>query len=117
MTGQVEGFYSAYITGKEGQGFAIIVFMAGRIIGADAAGFLFDGQYVEGSEGVSVSLSIKAPPNVLRVQGGLTGPEGEENSIQTSISHRILRPNEFVRIDTQHGPVNVKLVRLRGISE
>lgn len=116
MTGQVEGFYSAYITGKEGQGFAIIVFMAGRIIGADAAGFLFDGQYVEGSEGVSVSLSIKAPPNVLRVQGGLTGPEGEENDLNFHLPQNFAS-NEFVRIDTQHGPVNVKLVRLRGISE
>ena len=116
MTGPVEGFYSAYITGKEGQGFAVIIFMAGRIIGADAAGFLFDGQYVEGSEGLSVSLSIKAPPNVPRVQGGLTGPEGEEDHLNFHLQQDFAS-NEFVRIDTQRGPVNVKLVRLRGISE
>jgi hypothetical protein len=116
MTGSVEGFYSAYITGKEGQGFAMIIFMAGRIIGADAGGFLYDGQYVEGGDGMSVSLSIKAPPNVPRVQGGLTGPEGEESLLNFHLPQNFAS-NDFIRIDTQRGPVNVKLVRLRGINE
>jgi hypothetical protein len=114
MTAQGEGFYSAYITGKEGQGFALFIFMAGRVVGADAAGFLFDGQYVEGGDGLSVSLAIKAPPNAPRVQGGLTGPEGEENHLNFHLPQDFAS-NEFVRIDTQQGPVNVKLVRLRGI--
>jgi hypothetical protein len=116
MTAPVEGFYSVYMTGKEGQGFAMIIFMAGRLIGADAAGCMFDGQYVEGGEGISVSLSIKAPPNVPRVQGGLTGSQGEENHLDFHLPQNFAS-NEFVRIDTQHGPVNVKLIRLRGISD
>jgi hypothetical protein len=116
MNGQAEGFYSAYVTGKEGQGFALLIFMAGRVVGADAGGFLFDGEYVEGGDGLSVSLSIKAPRNAPRVQGGLTGPEGEEDFLNFHLPQDFAS-KAFVRIDTQHGPVNVKLVRLRGISE
>jgi hypothetical protein len=116
MTTAVEGFYSAYVTGKEGQGFAIIIFMARRVIGADAAGFLFDGQYGEDDNGTSVSLSIKAPANTPRVQGGVTGPQGEE----THLNFR-LPPNftshEFIRIETPRGPVNVRFVKLRSISD
>jgi DNA invertase Pin-like site-specific DNA recombinase len=115
MTTAVEGFYSAYITGKEGQGFAIIIFMARSIIGADAGGFLFDGQYAEDDDGTSVSLAIKAPANAPRVQGGLTGPQGEE----THLNFR-LPPNftcrEFIRIETPRGPVNVRFVKLRSMS-
>jgi hypothetical protein len=116
MTAAIEGFYSAYITGKEGQGFAMIIFMARRIIGADAAGFLIDGQYDEGDDGTSVSLSIKASAKAARVQGGLTGPQGEENHLNFRLPLNFTS-HEFIRIETPRGPVNVKLVKLRSISD
>jgi hypothetical protein len=116
MTNSIDGFYSVYITGKEGQGFAIIALMAGRVVGADAAGFLLNGQYSKKDDAVSVSLSIKAPPNMPRVQGGLTGPQGEESQLDFDMPQDFASQN-FIRIETQHGPINAKLIKLRDLSD
>jgi hypothetical protein len=114
MSDPIDGFYSAYTTGKQGQGFAMIVLMADRLIGADATGFLFDGTYSTSDKTVSVSMSITAPPNMPRVQGGLTGPEGESSHIDFDIP-RDFALRDFIRIETKEGPVNVKLVKLNPV--
>ena len=116
MTTAIEGFYSVYVTGKEGQGFAIFILNARRVIGADAAGFLFDGQYDEDEDGTSVSLSVKAPANAPRVQGGVTGPEGEETHLNFRLPLNFTS-HPFIRIETPRGPMNVKLVKLRSMSD
>jgi hypothetical protein len=117
MSASIDGFYAVYLSGKLGQGFAMLVFRGGRIVGADASGFMFDGQYSEPVDNIlSVRLSVKAPPNQSLIQGGTTGPQGEQSQLIFEMP-RDFSSREFVRIETQRGPVNAKLVRLRGLDE
>jgi hypothetical protein len=117
MSASIDGFYAVYMSGKQAQGFAILVFRNGRIVGADASGFTFDGQYSEASgDTLSVTLAIKAPPNQPLIQGGTTGPQGEQSHL-SFVLPLDFSSREFIRIETQRGPVNAKLVRLRGLDE
>jgi hypothetical protein len=115
MIMSIDGFYAAYITGSSGQGFALLVFREGRIIGADALGGVFDGQYSEAiDDAISVKLTIKTPPNVPLIQGGITGPQGEETALEFPMP-RDFASRQFVRIDGPRGPANVRLVKIRDI--
>ena len=117
MSAPIDGFYAVYVTGAEGQGLAMVVFRKGHIVGADAGGFKYDGQYSESPTGtLSIALSIKAPPNVQRVQGGTTGPQGEEFSLDFQLP-KDFGSQDFVRVDTPRGPVNARLVKLRGLDD
>ena len=117
MSAQLDGFYAAYLSAKGGQGFALLIFREGIIVGVDVAGVSFDGTYSEAADGaVSVFLSVKTPPNVALIQGGTSGPEG----LETQLSFQIpldFTSQPFVRIEGPRGPVNARLVRLRGLNE
>jgi hypothetical protein len=115
MTASVNGFYAVYLSGKQGQGFALIAFKDGRIAGADASGTVYDGQYTEqGDDNLSVTVLIKYPPNIPLVQGGTTGPQGEERQLSFQMPKNF-SDQKFIRVETQDGPVNARLVKLRGI--
>lgn len=117
MNAEIDGFYSVYTSGTHGQGFAMLVFMEGKVVGADEYGFVFDGKYSDLSgDNISISLLIKAPPNAPLIQGGATGPQGEESKIDVQVP-RDFTSHKFIRIETPRGPVNVRLVKLRAINE
>jgi hypothetical protein len=116
MNSTLDGFYSAYLTGSAGPGFAMLVFRRGVIVGADAVGAKYDGVYTEGASGVFVKLRVHLPPNTLLVQGVSTGPEADMSEIGFELPANFLSL-PFVRIDAKHGPVNVKLVRLRELND
>jgi hypothetical protein len=114
MPAPIDGFYAAYLTAAGGQGFALIECTHGRIVGADASGVVFDGEYSEsGDEALQVRLDVKTPPNVGFIQGGNSGPAGDvthqEFMLPTDFYNR-----DFVRLDLGRGPVNAKFVRIRG---
>jgi hypothetical protein len=117
MNAQLDGFYAAYLSGKVGQGFAMLIFREGQIAGADMAGVLFNGKYSEKNNGfISVSLSIKTPPNVNLIQGGTSGPHGLETKLDFEMPSDF-SSKPFIRIEGPRGPVNTKLVRLRGLND
>src|SRR5215210_2013511 len=99
MTNSIEGFYSVYLTGKEGQGFALAVFTAGRVVGAGAIGDIFDGTYTMSDNIISLSLLVKTPPNRPRIQGGLTGPQGEVSHIDIDLPYNFTS-QDFIRVET-----------------
>ena len=100
-----------------GQGLALLIFREGLIVGVDVAGVSFYGKYSETSDGaVSISLLVKTPPNVALIQGGTSGPEGLETQLAFQMS-RDFTSQPFVRVEGPRGPVNAKLVRLRGLNE
>jgi hypothetical protein len=114
----INGFYAAYITGSSQQGFALLVFRNGAVAGADVGGGKYDGTYTfSGLEkGFSVELKVSLPPNIFLVQGVTTGPQGDASEISFQLPTDFLsRP--FVRINAKHGPVNVKIVKLRELNE
>jgi hypothetical protein len=116
MNSILNGFYSAYLTGSAGPGFAMLIFRRGVIVGADAMGAKYDGVYTEQANGFLVKLRVYLPPNTLLVQGATTGSEADISEIGFSLPPNFLSL-PFVRVDAKHGPVNVKLVKLREIDD
>lgn len=113
MTDAFNGIYAAYLSGKVGQGFAMLVFQNGKIAGAGAHGEGFDGHYEDVGSGVlSISISTKTPPNVALIQGGTSGADGESYTMQLQLPHNFFLKDYF-RIDTIRGPINVKIVKVR----
>lgn len=108
-----EGFYSGYMSGSDGQGFAMFIFANGAIAGADPLGVKFDGNYeiqADGSLAGKVTVSVPAGGTVI--QGASAGPAGIKYEVVISFS-----PNafvlDFVKLETPLGPVNLRLVKLR----
>ncbi len=117
MSIELDGFYAAYLSGKHGQGLAILIFRRGRIVGADAGGVMYDGEYTAMLDGeLSITVSLKSPPNTQMVQGGTASPKGDETELSFQMPSDFAS-KEFIRVDTPRGPVNVRFVRLRDIDE
>ena len=60
----MNGFYAAYLTGTVGQGFAMLVFKDGTIVGVDSGGVKYDGTYTETGNGLAVKLNVSTMPNM-----------------------------------------------------
>jgi hypothetical protein len=114
MSASINGIYAAYLTGSAGQGFAMLVFRGGTIVGVDAAGVKYDGTYIDTGNAFSVRLKVSLPPNTLLVQGVTTGAQGDESELEFLMPADFLS-QAFLRINAKHGPVNAKLVKLRDL--
>lgn len=113
MPAHIDGFYAAYLTAAGGQGFALLECTKGRIVGADASGVVFDGEYTAaGDDAFRVTLEVKTPPNIGLIQGGNSGPGGEITHQQFTLPSDFYK-RDFVRLDLGRGPVNAKFVRIR----
>jgi hypothetical protein len=112
MSVLANGFYAAYLTAANGQGFAILVFKDGKIVGVDVTSTKFDGTYTSTPTGFSVTVLISLPPNTPLINGGMTGDQGETNEVTFQLPFDFLS-QPFIRVEGKHGPVNVKLVLLR----
>jgi hypothetical protein len=117
MSVSINGFYGAYLTGGASQGFAMLVFRNGTIVGIDVSGVKFDGTYKDTEDGgFSVKLTVSIPPNTLLIQGAKSGPETEKSELEFQLPVDFLsRP--FIRIDGRHGPVNARLTKLRELND
>lgn len=109
-----DGFYAAYMTGIEGQGFAMFIFSGGRIIGADPLGVLFDGTYDTSiPDRLVATVTVNVPPGDTVIQGASAGPSGLSYEVPLIFAGPPTE-EEVVRLETPLGPVNLKLRRLRG---
>ncbi len=112
---QIDGIYACYMSGSEGNGFAMFIFSNGVVSGADPLGVLFDGSYTEDDDGtVNALVSVTVPQGGTVIQGVSAGPSG--------LIYRVplkLLPNfedqDFLQIETPLGPVNVRLKKIRGL--
>lgn len=112
----INGFYAVYITGTSLQGFAMLVFRNGTVVGVDAGGVKYDGTYKDVGSGFSVKLKVSIPPNTSLVQGVNIGPQGDVSAIDFQLPVDFLS-KPFIRINAKHGPVNAKMVKLRELNE
>lgn len=110
----INGFYSAFMSGEDGQGYALLVFKDGRIVGADPLGVTFDGHYEDANDGWSGEVLVKAPPGGTLIQGVTPGPSGIVYSVPIRLPADF-QGQPFIHIETPLGPVNVKLTWLRDI--
>jgi hypothetical protein len=116
MSFSIDGFYAAYLTGSVGQGFAMLVFRHGTIVGVDVAGAKYDGTYSETANGFLIKLKVSLPPNTLLVQGISTGPQGDNPELDFQLPVDF-RSQPFIRVNAKHGPVNVKIIKLRELND
>ena len=116
MNTSINGFYAAYLTGTASQGFAMLVFRNGTIVGVDVAGVKYDGTYSDTGSGFAVKLNVWVPPNTLLVQGVSTGPQSDKSELDFQLPVDFLS-QPFIRINAKHGPVNAKLAKLRELND
>jgi hypothetical protein len=116
MTASINGFYAAYFTGSSSQGFALLVFRNGTVVGVDTGGLKYDGTYTNTKDGFTVKLNLLIPPNTQLVQGVSSGPTGETAELEFQIPTDFLS-QQFIRINGKHGPINVKLAKLRELND
>jgi len=103
----IEGFYRAFYTGREGNGFNIFVLMNGKLAGADVAGGTLRGNYKLTETGAHVSCELSLPHGAVVVFDGSTvGPGGMSLPIEFDIDSELGGGNP-VRVDTVAGPVNI----------
>lgn len=111
----INGFYSAFMSGEDGQGYALLIFKNGVIVGADPLGVTFDGSYAnDGGGGWSGEVVVKAPPGGTLIQGVTPGPSGLVYTVPISLPADF-QDQPFIHIETPLGPVNVRLTWLRDI--
>jgi hypothetical protein len=111
----IDGFYVAYISGTAGLGMGMFIFSNGVVVGSDISGVSYDGTYVASEDGKSahVTALVKVPGGTTLIQGVVVPPEGESFQLDRIIP--ILSDAPFFPLDTPHGPVNVRLTKLRDL--
>lgn len=112
-----EGFYSVAYSGFGGSGFGMIVLTKGAIIGADAAGAVWDGRYTdEGPNGLAAEMAVTLPPNVISALTGRTspGPHVERFAVMLPPD---LGSERVIPVKTSLGmTINVALRKVRDLS-
>ncbi len=111
------GFYASYMSGSDGQGFAMFVFSNGTIVGADPLGVKFDGVYQTSDDGsLTGKVTVSVPPGGTVIQGASAGPGGLTYEVPISLA-----PNAFsldyLKLETPLGPVNLRMVKLRDVDQ
>lgn len=111
MASDWDGFYAAYMTGADSQGFGLFTFLKGHIAGADPMGVQFRGTFEEGADGSATGkVQVKVPPGGTVIQGASAGPAGMSYEVEIKLDRSDIE--EFIRIETPLGPVNVRLKKL-----
>jgi hypothetical protein len=112
----LDGFYVGYFSAISGYGVVLFIFKDQHIVGADAGGVKFDGNYLEDRNTGNLSgiISIDAPPNVDLVQGVNTGPLGLKYEVPFTLPRDFLE-EPYISMSTPFGQVNVKLEKLRDL--
>lgn len=116
MNGSIEGIYAGYMTGAEGNGFSMFVFINGIVSGVDPLGVKFDGTYCAKEHHYDAAIKVTVPSGGMVIQGASAGSAGMTYTVTIK-----LEPNfaqlDHIRIDTPLGPANLRLRKLRGLGE
>jgi hypothetical protein len=115
MTETIDGIYAAYMTGSDGQGFGMFVFLGGVLSGADPLGVRFDGDYAEASDGsVTGTVTVTVPPDGTVIQGVSTGSSSMTYQVPLSLGADFATVPYFSLV-TPLGTVNIKLEKLKDL--
>jgi hypothetical protein len=112
----LDGIYSITFRGRADWGLGVIILQHGLITGADAAGVLYDGSYLERDSNVEVKLTMTVPPGVTLVQGTAAQPKTYSISTEVTIPKTAIAEGRPTLLQLPPGPVNVIFRRLRELS-
>ena len=107
-------FYAIYYTAVAGSGLGVLVFTNGVVVGADAGGGTYDGEYSESKDTgmLEGTLKLTMPAGVPLVTGGPASQEPYTIEFPVSLSQD-LGAGEPVEVKLPTGPVNVIFKKLR----
>ncbi|QDK34748.1 hypothetical protein [Sphingomonas sp. IC081] len=110
-----DGFYASYMTGSEGQGFAMFIFFGGKIVGADPLGVQFDGTYTASDDGsIDGVVTVKVPSGRTVIQGASAGPTGMTYDIPIKFGAQDFNL-DYIKLETPLGQINIKMNKIRDI--
>lgn len=113
----IDGFYSAFLTGREGNTFAMFLIRQGVVTGADVLGGTYDGTVEAISNGAyRVKTIVRTPPNLPIIQGGMSGSGGDISEIEFILPATFMS-EPFIAIKTKYGPVNAKIIKVRELND
>jgi hypothetical protein len=109
----MNGFYSAFLTGRNGNTIVLLAIYAGMVVGVDAGGLKYDGTVQElpnGSVRFQVRYVVQPGTQLITGMGSVGAP--------TPVQLDFIAPEDFaagtiITIQTPLGPVNAKLNKLR----
>ncbi len=95
----------------------MLVFRNGRVVGADALGVKFYGTYKDTSNNqFDIEMTVEYPPNIPLVQGSIIGSQREIVQLNFQMPFNF-SDQPYIRIDSKHGPLNAKFVRLSDLDD
>lgn len=112
---EIDGIYVGFMTGAEGSGFTMFVFLKGVIYGSDPLGVLFDGTYQRNEAGYFADVQVTVPGGGAVIQGASAGPSGMTYNVQFELPQDF-ETRDFVRVETPLGAVNLKLRKTRDLN-
>ncbi|MFP5480278.1 MAG: hypothetical protein ACLGIE_11415 [Alphaproteobacteria bacterium] len=110
LENQLEGIYTAYLTGIAGQGLAMFVFTNGKIAGADMAGLTFSGSYSVESGRMVGEVIYTMPAGTMSITGASFDRESDAIRVPIDLPTKI-DPRETYLINTPIGPLNAKFIK------
>lgn len=102
--------------GQPYEGVATLTFQDGMVYGFDSGGAQYDGICVPGGLfglAVDLSLTVKMPPNVVSVIGGLSYPHEWSTKIKAQMS--LSDETGSVLVHTEGPPVRATFTRMRDL--
>lgn len=112
----VDGFYTAYFSGFAGNSLGMFVFKEGIVVGADAGGGRYDGEFTMTADGTHIEAQIRFTLPVGNQS--ITGMSAEAEPISIEVPLRLpieFNRNDVHRIETPIGPINAKFEKIRNV--
>jgi hypothetical protein len=112
-----DGIYTMTYRGAADWGMGMLVLRRGQITGADTAGGLYNGRYIDQSEAIVLEMIMTVPAGVALAQG--TPPRDRAYDVQFNarIPKRAIDNAQPVLVELPPGPVNVIVKRLRRLDD
>lgn len=112
----IDGFYAAYLAGATGNSIAMFIFKDGTVVGADAGGGRYDGDYMATSDGKHIEAKVRftLPIGNQSITGAAATMEPLAIEVPLRLPVEFSR-NDVHRIETPIGPINAKFDKIRGV--
>ena len=101
-----------FTAGASGEGVLVVLITGERIVGADLSGVTIDGSLVASEYETKLYAKLTVPEGVHVVQGVTAPKDGLSYEVSASLPPDVFS-EDYVTIETPHGPVNARFVKLR----
>lgn len=113
-----EGFYKLEFAGMGGTGFGLLALDTEMVVGCDVGGVTYDGRYAYNArtDRLDLDLTLTVPPGAWLVTGVPPRSNPYEFWVRTSIP-RNFEGAQIFAADTEFGPVNFRITKIRSFPD